>query len=77
MLFTFGLYQIAFIMTIFAATGQRENRAATKIHLCLYNRRQAKRKRVSMKSIPGDIPQYLLIKAQLQARIQSGALKSG
>ncbi|EPE46230.1 phosphonate utilization transcriptional regulator PhnR [Salmonella enterica] len=30
-----------------------------------------------MKSIPGDIPQYLLIKAQLQARIQSGALKSG
>ncbi|WP_262197173.1 hypothetical protein, partial [Escherichia coli] len=22
-----------------------------------------------MKSIPGDIPQYLLIKAQLQARI--------
>ncbi|ESB91929.1 hypothetical protein SEEAA707_09455, partial [Salmonella enterica subsp. enterica serovar Agona str. ATCC BAA-707] len=30
MLFTFGLYQIAFIMTIFAATGQRENRAATK-----------------------------------------------
>lgn len=30
-----------------------------------------------MKSISGDIPQYLLIKAQLQARIQSGALKSG
>ena len=30
-----------------------------------------------MKSIPGDIPQYLLIKVQLQARIQSGALKSG
>ena len=30
-----------------------------------------------MKSIPGDIPQYLLIKAQLQERIQSGALKSG
>ncbi|ETB78384.1 hypothetical protein Y077_10610 [Salmonella enterica subsp. enterica serovar Infantis str. CVM N29304] len=30
MLFTFGLYQIAFIMTIFAAMGQRENRAATK-----------------------------------------------
>ncbi|MCP0723160.1 GntR family transcriptional regulator, partial [Salmonella enterica subsp. enterica serovar Montevideo] len=24
-----------------------------------------------------DVPQYLLIKAQLQARIQSGALKSG
>lgn len=30
-----------------------------------------------MKSILGDIPQYQLIKAQLQARIQSGALKSG
>jgi phosphonate utilization transcriptional regulator PhnR len=30
-----------------------------------------------MKSSPGDVPQYLLIKAQLQARIQSGALKSG
>ncbi|BBQ81516.1 MULTISPECIES: phosphonate utilization transcriptional regulator PhnR [Enterobacteriaceae] len=30
-----------------------------------------------MKSLPGDLPQYQLIKAQLQARIQSGALKSG
>lgn len=30
-----------------------------------------------MKSSPGELPQYLLIKAQLQARIQSGALKSG
>lgn len=25
----------------------------------------------------GETPQYLLIKAQLQARIQNGALKSG
>lgn len=30
-----------------------------------------------MKSPSGELPQYLLIKAQLQARIQSGALKSG
>ena len=30
-----------------------------------------------MKSPSGETPQYLLIKAQLQARIQNGALKSG
>lgn len=30
-----------------------------------------------MKSLTSDIPQYLLIKAELQARIQSGALKTG
>ncbi|MDR3103426.1 MAG: phosphonate utilization transcriptional regulator PhnR [Yokenella regensburgei] len=30
-----------------------------------------------MKSPAGETPQYLLIKAQLQARIQNGALKSG
>ena len=29
-----------------------------------------------MKSPSGETPQYLLIKAQLQARIQNGALKS-
>ena len=30
-----------------------------------------------MKSPSGEMPQYLMIKAQLQARIQNGALKSG
>lgn len=30
-----------------------------------------------MKSPSGETPQYLLIKAQLQARIENGALKSG
>lgn len=76
MLFTFGLYQIAFIMTIFAATGQEKIALQQKfISACIMA--AGKTEAVSMKSIPGDIPQYLLIKAQLQARIQSGALKSG